>query len=124
MQYFFFFPNLVQFMRYRGKIWQSQTSHKWQYNTGLHIVWLRLETDTRICNSYCFSAAKMVTRKPFNITLYVRCLSFYMFILAEACSLTNKHIHPDTAGSQSTTSSSHDHSFTHFNLIWKFLNKC
>jgi len=58
---------------------------------GLHAGWLRLQTDTGICSSFCFSTATLVTRKPFIITLYVRCLSFCMFILADVSSLTNKH---------------------------------
>jgi hypothetical protein len=37
---------------------------------------------------------------------------------AEGVCLFHKVLgHPDTAGSQSTTPSSADHSFTHFNLI-------
>jgi hypothetical protein len=29
----------------------------------------------RICNAYCFSTAKMVTRTRLNVTLYAYCLS-------------------------------------------------
>jgi len=32
----------------------------------------------RICNTYCFSTAAMVTRTRLNITLYVHCLSFLL----------------------------------------------
>jgi len=38
--------------------------------------WITRTTDTlRICNTYCFSAAKMVTRTGLDVTLYVHCLS-------------------------------------------------
>jgi hypothetical protein len=30
----------------------------------------------RICNSYCFSTAAVITRTLLNATLYVHCLSF------------------------------------------------
>jgi hypothetical protein len=33
----------------------------------------------------------MVRRKPYNITLYVHCLSVYIFILTDISTLTNKH---------------------------------
>jgi len=32
----------------------------------------------RICNSCCFSTAKIVTRTPLNITLYAQCLSCHV----------------------------------------------
>jgi hypothetical protein len=32
----------------------------------------------RICNTYCFSTAAMVTRTPLSVTLYVYCLSCYI----------------------------------------------
>jgi hypothetical protein len=37
--------------------------------------WITKATDTlRICNTYCFFTATMVTRTRLNITLYVHCL--------------------------------------------------
>ena len=42
----------------------------------------------RMCNSYCFSTAAMVARRPVNVTLYIHCLSCYLimeetFVLCE-----------------------------------------
>ena len=44
-----------------------QTGHRWQgYRHTL-----------RICNTYCFATATMVTRTRLNVTLYVHCLSCF-----------------------------------------------
>ena len=43
--------------------------------------WMPEATDTlRLCNTYCFSTATMVTRKRRNVTLYVHCLSCYIML--------------------------------------------
>jgi hypothetical protein len=34
----------------------------------------------RICNTYCFSMATIVTRKRLNVTLYVLCLSRWIML--------------------------------------------
>ena len=40
---------------------------------------MRAHTCRQICNTYCFSTAKMISRTRFGVTLYVRCLaSFYL----------------------------------------------
>jgi hypothetical protein len=36
----------------------------------------------RVCNTYCFSTATMVTRTRLNITLYVHCLSRYKMVVS------------------------------------------
>jgi hypothetical protein len=43
--------------------------------------WITKATDTlRICNTYCFFTATMVTRTRLNVTLYIHCLSCYVFV--------------------------------------------
>jgi hypothetical protein len=65
--------------RHSARIWYSRTRYMWQYNKAHGFgFWITKTTDThthRICNTYCFSAAKMVTRMRLSITLYVHCLS-------------------------------------------------
>jgi hypothetical protein len=74
----FFYPKIVPLMRWRGKIWYNQTGYRWQYNTAHTLCvldnWGYRHT-LRICNTYCFYTATMVTRTRLNITLYVHCLS-------------------------------------------------
>jgi hypothetical protein len=44
--------------------------------------WITKATDThtlRICNTYCFSTAKVVTRTRLNVTSYVRCVSCWLW---------------------------------------------
>jgi len=43
-----------------------------------HVGYLRLQTNTfRICDTYCFSAARMVARMCLNVTLNVHCAPCY-----------------------------------------------
>ena len=75
----FFFPRIMAFMRC-GKIWCSRTGHRWQYDAcALHAGYLRLQTQTQICNTHCFSTAIMVARTPLNVTFYVHCLVLFFF---------------------------------------------
>jgi hypothetical protein len=65
-------------MRQCGKIWYSQTGHRWQYNTAHALCvlynWGYRHT-LRIRNTYCFSTVKNVTRNRVSVTLYVYRLS-------------------------------------------------
>jgi len=55
----------------------------------LHAGYLRLQTHTlRICNSYCFSTATMVTGTRLNVTLYLHCLLFSL--LPSQCRLWSR----------------------------------
>jgi hypothetical protein len=65
-----------------GKKLYSQTDHRWKYKTAQ----AHCKPDNygyrhtlRICNTYCFSTATMVTRTGLNVTLYVHCLSCLCF---------------------------------------------
>jgi len=41
--------------------------------------WITKTTDTlRICHTFCYSTATMVTRTRFYVTLYVQCLSLLL----------------------------------------------
>jgi hypothetical protein len=43
-----------------------------------HLGYLRLQTYTlRMCNTYCFSAARMVARMCLNVTLKIHCVPCY-----------------------------------------------
>jgi len=44
--------------------------------SALHAGYLRLQTHTHICNTYCFSTATMVARRHLTVTLYLQWLSF------------------------------------------------
>jgi len=64
------------------KLWYSRTGHRWQYNAAhafcmLH-NWVYKHT-LRVCNTYRFSTAKMVTLTRLNVTLYVHYLSCYIY---------------------------------------------
>jgi len=64
------------------KILYSRTGLRWQYGarplpTGL----LRLQTHTKICNTYCFSTSTAVTLMRLSVTSSVHCLSSYFLIL-------------------------------------------
>ena len=50
--------------------------------------YLRLQTHTQHCNTYCFSTATMVVRTRLNVTLYVRTL--YVFFFSGRCLYTGK----------------------------------
>jgi hypothetical protein len=60
------------------KMWHSQRGHRWQYNMAHALCvldnWCYRHT-LRVCNTYCFFTATMVTRTPLTVTLYVPCLS-------------------------------------------------
>ena len=63
------------------KIFPSRRGHRRQYGAcALHAGYLRLLTRTlRLCNTYCFCTATMVSRARLNVTLYVHCLSCSYF---------------------------------------------
>ena len=43
-----------------------------------HVGYLRLQTNTfTMCNTYCFSAVRMVARMCLNVTLNVHCVPCY-----------------------------------------------
>jgi len=46
----------------------------------------------RLCNIYCFSIAKMVTRTRHNVTLYVHFLSCYLFLPHKDCAPSLLHV--------------------------------
>jgi hypothetical protein len=51
------------------KIWYNQTDHKWQYNTAHALCMLDdsgYKHTITICNTYCFSTTKIVTRTQLN----------------------------------------------------------
>jgi hypothetical protein len=81
----FFFPKIVPFMRYRGKILSSGAGHKWQYGAcTFRAEYLRLQTHYQNSNIYCFSTAIIVARTSPNITLYVHrlsCLRYCVWML-------------------------------------------
>ena len=71
--FFFFFENRAVYEML--KILQSQAGHRWQYGACvLHAGYLRPHT-LSICNTYCSSTTKIVTRTHLNVTLYAHCLS-------------------------------------------------
>ena len=47
---------------------------RWQYMDDLGY-----EHSLRICNTYCFSTTTMVMRTRLNVTVYVLCLSYFVF---------------------------------------------
>ena len=80
----FFFENRAVY-EIIGEVWYSQTGHRRQYNTAHALCMLdnygyRLEL--RLCNTYCFSTATLVTRTRRNITCIrtLRVLSMINFI--------------------------------------------
>ena len=65
-----------------GKIWYSQAGYRWQYNTAHALCVLNKlghRHKLRICNTYCFSTATVVTRTRLNVTCYAHCLSCLRF---------------------------------------------
>jgi len=62
-----------------------------QYGTcTFHVGYLRLQTYTfRICNTYCFSVARMVARMCLYVTLNVHCVPCYGLM---SCYVLCKHI--------------------------------
>jgi len=78
----FFFENRTVYEINVEKIWYSQTDHRWQYKTA-HAHCMPdnygYRHKLRICNTYCFCTATMVTRTSLNFTLYVRWLSSLCF---------------------------------------------
>ena len=75
---FFFFQKTVLFLRLCGKIWYSHTGHTWRCNTAHALCMLDKQCyrhALRICNTYCFSTAAVVTVMCLSVTLYVHCLS-------------------------------------------------
>jgi len=81
----FFLSKTIPFMRQCGKTMQSHTSHRWQHNmTHVHCM---LDNEgyrhtLRICNTYCYFTATMVTWMHLNIMLYIHCLSCYTIVLS------------------------------------------
>jgi hypothetical protein len=70
------FPKVAPFMRKCGKIWYSQTGHRWQNTAYAALCVLdkyRYRHILRICNTYCFSTATIVTQTRLNFT-FIRTL--------------------------------------------------
>jgi hypothetical protein len=65
-------PNIVPFLRHRGRKWYSQIGCRWQYNTAEKIC---ENADAMFTSSY-FSTAIMVTRMHICVTLCVYCVSW------------------------------------------------
>ena len=64
-----------------GKILQSRTGHKWQYNTTHALCMLVTQGykyTLRICNTYCFSTGTMFARIHLSVTLCVHRLSCFV----------------------------------------------
>jgi hypothetical protein len=67
---------------------QAHTASKMEYlaDSDVSMVtwfrrWMTEATDAfRICNTYCFYTAKIVTRTRLDVTLYGRCLSSYFWM--------------------------------------------
>jgi len=74
-----FVSRIVSFMRQCGKILYSQRSHRWQYGSHCMLDNWGYKHILRICNTYCFSSATMVTRTRLYVTLhytaYLTCIS-------------------------------------------------
>jgi hypothetical protein len=69
----FFLENRA-FLRQCAKIFYKLADHRWQYGAwALLIGYLRLQTHTHICNTYCFSTVKTVARKRLNV-IFMRTL--------------------------------------------------
>ena len=48
--------------------------------------WITKAINTlRICNTYCFSTSTVVLRTRLSVTLYVSCLSVFMFCMILCC---------------------------------------
>jgi hypothetical protein len=71
---------IVPFTRQCGKIWQSRTGHRRQYNTAHALCVHDKATETHSehvdPNTSGFLTAKMVTQKRHNVTLYAYCLYY------------------------------------------------
>ena len=78
-----FFRKSCRLWHYCGKIWYSQTDHGWQYGTAHAHCMLDnygYRHTLRICNTYCFTTATMVKRTGLSVTLYIHCLSCFVWI--------------------------------------------
>ena len=77
----------VPFMRKGGKILYSEVGHRWPYGArALHAGYLRLQIDTlRLHNTQFFSTATVVAWTLLIVTLYVHCLSCYIFVRGIHC---------------------------------------
>jgi hypothetical protein len=65
---FFSPPKIVE------KKWWSRAGHRWKYGTcALHSEYTRLQKTLRICNTFYFFTATLVTRTPLNVTLHGHC---------------------------------------------------
>jgi len=72
---------IVPFIGLCGKTWYVRTGNRWQYSTA-HALWMldkkpRLQTNTKKCNTYCFSTETIVTRTYLNITFMCTLLPLY-----------------------------------------------
>jgi hypothetical protein len=76
---FIFFENGTVY-EIKWKKMYIRTGHKWQYGAcALHAGYLKQHTHThRICNTYCFSTATIVTRTRLDVTWYAHCLYCYV----------------------------------------------
>ena len=68
-------------MRWCGKIWYRRIGHTRQNNMAhAYACWITQATDTnRMCNTYCFSTATVVTGTRLNVTLYLYFLSCFEY---------------------------------------------
>jgi len=72
----------ITFFRKSCRLWDNVAKYcRAGQATDVNMVHVHLMPDTkgykytlRICNTYCFSTATLVTRKRLNVTLYVHCL--------------------------------------------------
>jgi hypothetical protein len=72
----FVFSKIVPFIRECGKIWYSQTGHRWQYNA-THALCMQdkygYRHTLRICNNYCLATSKANTPQCYVYT-HIACL--------------------------------------------------
>jgi len=74
-----FYPKFVPSMRLCGKMWYNQTGHRWQYNTAHAHVMLDnpgYKHTLRVCNTYSFSTATVVTRTRLSVK-FIRLLPVF-----------------------------------------------
>ena len=89
----FLFRKIVSFMGHSRKIlmtWQATDDIMAHAHCILDMLYYN--HTLRICNTYCFSTAKIVAQMRHNITLYVHCLSFSIELITFLCFYTHKSL--------------------------------
>jgi hypothetical protein len=88
----FVFSNLFYFenLTFYGIMWKHavEQSGPQMKTWRMHIAcWIRkaINTHPRLCNTHCFSTAKVVARPRLNITLFLHCVFFNLARIFEGC---------------------------------------